>query len=1220
MQQSFQRLITIVLRLAWLYCAWLCCALMPVHAATYANVATTYGWIDATAHTKIGYNTVPYKFNGGFGCGTTPPTLDDTLSDIIPIGFNFVFGNKVFDAVRIQSNGRVQFVSTTLPLDNTTCSYGSPVTVLPIPNASLNYTMRVYGSDLDPTLKSEVGGYATNCTSRTGATPCFVSVGNVGVVPGSRKFVVTWSNVPEWAAASTASGSYNVQIIIQENGSFIYQYGTDVAGPQASNGQVGWQISTSDYEAPSVGYPVPGTAVLFFVPHPVAEYLMEQASWSGSGAVLDSSGNGSNATHLGAVQTTSAGKICRGADISAAGTNAISTGIGISTIGNAGTIAFWYKSNTAWSGGGTQDVQLLDATTVNGQWFSLVRRGGAGANGGKLRFVVTDSTNTTRAVETAAMAVAGGTFKHIAITWNFNNIALPNNDRLRIYVDGVQQAQTTLTSTTLTLSAAIGPLNIGGTSSGWTETGAVTTSADGVIDEFRAYNYEASAASIVTLRDLNSGGCMSHYAVAAPAAGLSCQASAVTVSPHTNAHTAYVSNSKITLSTSDGKGDWVLNNGLGVMQPGPVNTGVATYTFGNETQVILSLTHPTTGTVTVGVTDGISAVTENTPIVISTCASGKFIACEVSSPRCTPVVGSVAYANLFTKLANTAFKLDLSALKIDGSVDTTFNGTIAVKLLASSATPASFVGTTYCPTTPSATIPLGNVTLTSGRPPVAGVSVLSTAFSAVAPTYSAYPDVRVQFVCTSPACSPAVTACSPDAFTVRPQTFTVTSSNANADSAAGTSATNAPTIKTGVAFTLTAGTSTKGYFGLPVIDATKVQWPGAPAGGRAAPGAGSVVGTFNTPASVGTGNGATGNFAYDEVGYFQFAAGGVYDSAYAAISGDVGNGDCTNDASNTLVSGKYGCRVANQAATNYFGRFIPDHFSLVNPVLTPGCVAGSYTYMDQPFNLTASIEAQNSFNSKTQNYTGASFAKGIVSTQAENNNNGTALGSRLTFTAPWTNGVASYSTTRFSRPVSATADSTWGPFDALSVGVKVADSDGVVFINRNMDETNNTCSADTAGMSDGTCSAVTVASGAKLRFGRLRLQNAYGSELLPLPMSLTAQYWNGTGFVLNTLDNCTALPVPTSASGMVFGTGNLAAGETTASIQGLSTGSGVLLAGDAAFRLTAPGAGNNGNVTITVATPSGLKYPWTSSTATDASARATFGIYKSPLIYRRENY
>lgn len=1194
MQQHFQCFKSIARHLGWLFLTALGCSLAPLHAATYANVATTYGWIDATAHTKIGYNTVPYKFNGGFGCGTAPPTLDDTISDIIPIGFNFVFGDKVFDSVRIQSNGRVQFVSTTLPLDNTTCSYGSPVTVLPIPNASLNYTMRIYGSDLDPTLKSEVGGYATNCTSRTGATPCFVSVGNVGVVPGSRKFVVTWSNVPEWAAASTASGSYNVQVIIQENGNFIYQYGTDVAGPQAANGQVAWQLSTSNYDAPSVGYPVPGTAVLFFVPHPVAEYLMEQSSWSGAGSVLDTSGNGSNGTPLGTAQTTAAGKICRGADISATGTNAISTGIGIPTIGNAGTIAFWYKANTAWSGAGTQDVQLLDATTVSGQWFSLVRRGGTGANAGKLRFVVTDSTNTSRSVETAAIAVAAGTFKHIAISWNFNNIALPNNDRLRIYVDGVQQAQTTITSTILTLSATIGSLNIGGTRSGFAETGSATASADGVIDEFRAYNYEASVTTVVALRDQNSGGCMSHYSVSAPAAGLSCQASTVTIAPHTAAHTAYVSNSKITLSTSDGKGDWVLQNGLGVLVPGTVNTGSATYLFGNETKVILSLTHPTPGTVTVGVTDGIYSVTENTPIVISSCASGKFIACELSSPRCTPVAGSIAYANLFTKLANTAFKLDLSALKIDGSVDTTFNGTIAVKLLASSATPASFVGNTYCPTTPTATISLGNVTLTSGRPPVAGVSVGTAAFSAVAPTYSAYPDVRVQFVCTSPTCSPAVTTCSPDGFTVRPLSYTVTSSNANADST-GASGTNTPIIKAGVAFTLTAGSATKGYFGTPVIDATKVQWPGVPAGGRTAPGVGAVGGIFTTAASIGTGNGATGSFTYDEMGYFQFATGGVYDGAYAAISGDVGNGDCTNDASNSLVGGKYGCRVANQAATNHFGRFVPDHF---DTVVTQGCTPGTFTYSAQPF--TVAVTARNSGAAATQNYAGATFAK---LTTLSNAGVATNMTGNTVAAASFAAGLGTATGVKYTFPISTTAP--------LALALRATDTDLV----------------SSSGFTEGV---------ANIRSGRLQLQNAYGSEFLTLPVQTAIQYWNGS-WQKNASDTCSVIAASQFAWAFPAGAAprlnSLAACESFVTVTGAAP--------NYTVSLSAPGNGNAGWADLTLnlgAIASGssctsatagtataanlpwLQFDWTGAGVVNPKSRATFGAFRSPLIYRRENY
>ena len=127
-----------------------------VDAQTYVNAATTFNWIDATTHTQVGAHTAPYQFTSSLGgCGTTAPVIDDTLSDIIPIGFNFVFGDKVFDSIRIMSNGRIHFVSTTLPLDNTTCGFGSPVTQLPYPNASLTYTMRIYGNDLDPSLLAD---------------------------------------------------------------------------------------------------------------------------------------------------------------------------------------------------------------------------------------------------------------------------------------------------------------------------------------------------------------------------------------------------------------------------------------------------------------------------------------------------------------------------------------------------------------------------------------------------------------------------------------------------------------------------------------------------------------------------------------------------------------------------------------------------------------------------------------------------------------------------------------------------------------------------------------------------------------------------------------------------------------------------------------------------------------------------------------------------------
>jgi len=232
---------------------------LQLKAVTYSNIAITYSWIDASSHTKIGPNTGGlysslYKFTNSGGCGTAPPSIDDTISDLIPLGFTFTYGDKSFTSVRIMSNGRLQF-------NNNTCGFGSPVTQLPYPDSSLDYSMRIYGNDLDPTLQSEVTGYSTACINRSS---CYVSYASLGTAP-NRKFVATWSNVPEWTTTSSASGGYNMQVILQENGEFIYQYGTDVPGPNASLGQIGWQIHSTDYAISATGFPTNNSAIQFFI-------------------------------------------------------------------------------------------------------------------------------------------------------------------------------------------------------------------------------------------------------------------------------------------------------------------------------------------------------------------------------------------------------------------------------------------------------------------------------------------------------------------------------------------------------------------------------------------------------------------------------------------------------------------------------------------------------------------------------------------------------------------------------------------------------------------------------------------------------------------------------------------------------------------------------------------------------------------------------------------
>lgn len=244
------RLVMLVSALFWL---------SPAVAITYTSASTTYSWIDPSAHAKLGYNTAPYKFNGTTGCGTTPPTLDDTISDVIPIGFTFLFGTASYTTLQIQSNGRIQF-------GNSMCGFGTQnigATDLSLPYAdtNLNNTMKVFDVDLDPTTKSDIPSYPTSCNSYAN---CFVSYATIGTAP-NRKFVITWKNVPEWVSTSNTSGSFDLQVILNENGTFVYQYGNIIHGGTGT-AQIGWQLSMSDYDVLSFGAstePPPNTAIVF---------------------------------------------------------------------------------------------------------------------------------------------------------------------------------------------------------------------------------------------------------------------------------------------------------------------------------------------------------------------------------------------------------------------------------------------------------------------------------------------------------------------------------------------------------------------------------------------------------------------------------------------------------------------------------------------------------------------------------------------------------------------------------------------------------------------------------------------------------------------------------------------------------------------------------------------------------------------------------------------
>lgn len=164
-----------------------------------------------------------------------------------------------------------------------------------------------------------------------------------------------------------------------------------------------------------------------------------------------------------------------------------------------------------------------------------------------------------------------------------------------------------------------------------------------------------------------------------------------------------------------------------------------------------------------------------------------------------------------------------------------------------------------------------------------------------------------------------------------------------------------------------------------------------------------------------------------------------------------------------------------------------------------------------------------------------------------------------------------------------------------------------------------------------------VTPGSEVRLGRLRIDNANGSELQPLSLPLRLESWQGTvsgGFQLEERDACTSAILGGASPLLSNFTGNLAAGESTAVLlappSSPSAGAGV-----GGINLSAPGSGNDGSALVSLPALAGcgqlgvsqclpvwLWYDWHGSGRELPQGLATFGIYKGskPVIFRRELY
>lgn len=295
---------------------------------------------------------------------------------------------------------------------------------------------------------------------------------------------------------------------------------------------------------------------------------------------------------------------------------------------------------------------------------------------------------------------------------------------------------------------------------------------------------------------------------------------------------------------------------------------------------------------------------------------------------------------------------------------------------------------------------------------------------------------------------------------------------------------------------------------------------------------------------------------------------------------------------NANLAAYLGSTLSISGAQVGVGRFRPAYFDTTvaltattpmpcpNGVVCPAAFNG-FVYSGQPFSVQ--VFARSLVGNTTANYAGTfAYATTLTawdalgSTATPNPGPG-ALASNAVAAATFVAGVATVVTPTY------TFAATTAP---TNIFMRAIDTDSV-----------SSLRAPAATSVEG---GVTVAS------GRIKLSNAHGSELLPLPLTATVQFWNGAFWVVSATDSVASLTL--AATYNVLNKSGVITGTTTPT----PTGAATVANGILGINLSKP-TGGAGSATVTPVGPAYL--PLT-------GGLATFGVYKgnNEFIYLRENY
>ena len=905
------------------------------------------------------------------------------------------------------------------------------------------------------------------------------------------------------------------------------------------------------------------------LPDSLAEWHMDAAVWNGTNdEVIDASGNSLHGTSLSGAVTDNANPAIAGTvgtcgygvfDTAASDLKRyINLGIdpAINEISDAVTIAGWVN---------------IESSSHYNYIFSNAR-GYLAAAGFELRilnnnrpyFSIYDDSGVGHHVG-GSVGVTLGSWNHIA--------AIFDGTKMSMYVNGVLTATTPFIGTIGIPSPYNAVLGSMARFDG-------TYNLNGFLDEMYLYDQALTDSQIKTLMEKQHGcgssGVLDHFKISHDGAGIHCLSEDVLVTAkdgNSDNLTSYTGT--ITLDSQTGTGNWIATTGSGVLTDSAVNDGLATYTFdpADNGATTFTLSYEDGQAVfNIDVYDG--AIRDDDSEEDFTFAANGFLltANPVSNPPPVTINDPI-----LTQISGQDFSVYMtaygqSATHPECGIIENYTGNKTIR----------FAGDYRNPTSGTLDINVNGSAIRMGDLDPGQTINFVNGKAQITANYTDAGKVRIRAYDTTEADN--VYGATND-FVVKPAgfDFSIKRSSDSFLNPAATDENGLVFVAAGEDFDVEVrptnlnGDTTPNYGNESTPESIKILHslvapvsgdPGALSGTLAAQGSGVFSSTFN----------------WSEVGIIDLAA-SVADSDYLVV-GDI------------------------NATSGNVGRFMPHHFEVSNKLsgaLDVSCPSGGgFNYIGQQFGYAAGnqpefqIEAKNLVGETTLNYSG-SFAKlgigGISIPQISQDGSNSMTITHQQATASFSsvsNGVFKYS---------FGADQF--TYDRTNTPVGSFDSDIDIVI---------ASITDTDDVADNFVSEILEPSATNMRYGRLMIDSAFGSELVDLVLPIKVQFYDsGIGdFVTHTDDTCSSFSVLPLE---MLDTLNPAS---------LTTSLSSLAAGEATLTISAPGAGNTGSLGVVLNAPTWLEFDWGrpvgESNRFEPKATASFGIYSGndAFIYRRE--